>query len=139
MPMPSVKSSSSSRPCAGATTIAPSAPTRVIASAMTVPYSSEAAESEAMYLYCSYEVTGVAISRILATTKADDFSSPRCSATALCPFETNRSPSFTSACVSTVDVVVPSPARESVLIADCSTRLAPMFSQLSDSLVRCWR
>mmetsp|Transcript_7294 Transcript_7294/g.16310 ORF Transcript_7294/g.16310 Transcript_7294/m.16310 type:complete len:214 (-) Transcript_7294:387-1028(-) len=112
--IPSVNSmeSVSSRPIS--TVVDPSTPTLKTASAVVVPMSSEPLEMEAMNLNCSYSVTGVAAFRILSTKKAAVLTSPRWSATELWPFETSRKPARTMACVSTVEVVVPSPALESV-------------------------
>mmetsp|Transcript_33250 Transcript_33250/g.99222 ORF Transcript_33250/g.99222 Transcript_33250/m.99222 type:complete len:496 (+) Transcript_33250:367-1854(+) len=126
MPSETVTSSCISTP--SSMIVAPSRPTLMIASAVWAPSSSELAEMEAICLYCSYVVTGSASSRILAEKKAAAFSSPFCSATALWPDEVSRIPSRMMACVSTVAVVVPSPARESVCDAACSSSLTPTFS-----------
>ncbi|KAL3918984.1 MAG: hypothetical protein SGPRY_005796, partial [Prymnesium sp.] len=51
--------------------------------------------------------------RIFSTKNEAPLIRPLCKAIELAPFATNRKPARTMACVSTVDVVVPSPARES--------------------------
>ena len=60
---------------------------------------------------------------------------PRLSAIGLAPAATLRSPSRTSACASTVAVVVPSPATSSVFLATSLTRSAPSFSYGSSSSI----
>mmetsp|Transcript_12506 Transcript_12506/g.31190 ORF Transcript_12506/g.31190 Transcript_12506/m.31190 type:complete len:403 (+) Transcript_12506:661-1869(+) len=130
--MPSVYSitSCTSRPIS--TVVEPSYPTLKMASATCFPISSEPDDTLAMKAYCSYLSTGIAISRIFETKRRAPWLIPRCSATELAPFATSLSPARTIACVSTVDVVVPSPARESVCCAACSSSLAPTFSSGSE-------
>mmetsp|Transcript_60042 Transcript_60042/g.110000 ORF Transcript_60042/g.110000 Transcript_60042/m.110000 type:complete len:251 (-) Transcript_60042:335-1087(-) len=125
---PSAMDSSSYIPLPASHVSAPSAPTACIASAMSAPISSLFAEREAMFLYCSQVVTGIAILRIFSIKKAAALTRPRCTATELAPFSMNLMPALHIACVSTAAVVVPSPARSSVCEHACKRSLTPTSS-----------
>mmetsp|Transcript_24434 Transcript_24434/g.51158 ORF Transcript_24434/g.51158 Transcript_24434/m.51158 type:complete len:373 (-) Transcript_24434:381-1499(-) len=112
--MPSVYSTESVRPCPSSKMVAPSSPTRSSASASRPPMSQSLHEMAAICWYCSSVVTGLAASLILPTKKRAALYRPLRSAIGLWPADTNLQPSRIIACVSTVAVVVPSPARESV-------------------------
>src|SRR5262245_41506356 len=60
---------------------------------------------------------------------------PRLRSIGFMPAATALAPSLTMACASTVAVVVPSPAMSEVLLATSRTIWAPMFSNLSSSLI----
>mmetsp|Transcript_10155 Transcript_10155/g.17382 ORF Transcript_10155/g.17382 Transcript_10155/m.17382 type:complete len:277 (+) Transcript_10155:784-1614(+) len=85
--MPSVYSTVSASSLPTSSTVEPSPPTRNTASATRAPISSEPVEIVAIDSYCSIVLTGVAASRIFSTKKDAAFTSPRCIATELCPFE----------------------------------------------------
>ena len=72
-------------------------------------------------------------SRCPSTAAATAASMPRLRLSGLAPAATLRRPSRTSACASTVAVVVPSPAMSLVLVATSFTSWAPMFSNGSSS------
>src|SRR6185369_15990912 len=69
-----------------------------------------------------------ALVRRASLTAAEAASMPRFRAVGLAPAATLRRPSRTSACASTVAVVVPSPATSLVLVATSLTSWAPRFS-----------
>src|SRR5437763_3273757 len=68
-----------------------------------------------------------------ATAAFTAASMPRLRPIGLAPAATLRRPSLTSACASTVAVVVPSPATSFVLVATSLTSWAPMFSNGSSN------
>ena len=134
--MPSTTSSSLSRPLASSTVITPSLPTFCMASAIMSPIEiSPLAEI----------VPTCAISSLLFTFLERFSKSPRATLTALSiprlrsigfiPAATDLAPSRTIACVSTVAVVVPSPASSLVREATSRTICAPIFSNLSSSSI----
>mmetsp|Transcript_38045 Transcript_38045/g.89058 ORF Transcript_38045/g.89058 Transcript_38045/m.89058 type:complete len:369 (+) Transcript_38045:784-1890(+) len=126
--IPSEYSTASLSSWPSSTVVDPSMPTLSMASASKPPISQSLHEIAAICWYCSRVDTGIAASRILDTKNGAALSRPLRSAMALAPADTYFRPRCTIACVSTVAVVVPSPARESVLDAACSSRLTPIFS-----------
>ncbi len=116
------------------TVTTPSLPTLSMASAMTDPIASSAAEMAATLAICSLESsTCTACSAMESTAARVAFSMPRLRPIGLAPAVTLRRPSRTSACASTVAVVVPSPATSLVLVATSFTSWAPMFSKMSSN------
>ena len=125
--MPSVKSISSVRVWPSSTIVAPFWPTRLKQFEIVLPIVSEPVAITAMFRRSSSDAIGFAIVLTSAARSFDAFWRPRCSAIGLAPDATSLSPSVTSACVSTVDVVVPSPAFPSVFDATSTTSFAPTF------------
>src|SRR5215213_1237426 len=79
--------------------------------------------------------TGVADASSASDTASADFEMPEPRAIGLAPAATLRRPALTSACASTVAVVVPSPATSLVLVATDFTNWAPRFSNGSSSSI----
>mmetsp|Transcript_24613 Transcript_24613/g.53082 ORF Transcript_24613/g.53082 Transcript_24613/m.53082 type:complete len:370 (-) Transcript_24613:294-1403(-) len=126
--MPSENSTTSVNSCPSSTVVEPSIPTLSMASASNPPISQSLHEMPAICWYCSRVVTGTAASRIFCTKNGAALSRPLRRAIEFAPEATYLTPRCIIACVSTVAVVVPSPARASVRDAACRSRLTPMFS-----------
>src|SRR3954451_15628957 len=132
--MPSTKSSSMPNVFDSSTVTTPSLPTLSMASAITSPMlMSLLAEIDATWAISALSSMSVAWPARASTAAATALSTPRFSAIGLAPAATLRMPSCTSACASTVAVVVPSPAMSFVLVATSFTSCAPMFSKGSSS------
>src|SRR6266536_1538153 len=123
--MPSVNSSSIPKVCDSSTVMTPSLPTLSIASAMVLPISASCAEMAATEAISSLVSRSRAWSRMHSATASTARSMPRLSPSGLAPAATLRSPSCTSACASTVAVVVPSPATSLVLVAISLASVTP--------------
>mmetsp|Transcript_40688 Transcript_40688/g.131750 ORF Transcript_40688/g.131750 Transcript_40688/m.131750 type:complete len:225 (+) Transcript_40688:1034-1708(+) len=126
--IPSTTSSSFSSVLPSCTVMTPSLPTRSIADAMISPISwSELAEMVATFLISSL----VEIILVLALRSASTASTarliPRRRSIGFMPAATALQPSLKMARVSTVAVVVPSPAMSLVLLATWRTSCAPRF------------
>ena len=106
----------------------PSLPTLSIASAITSPISSSAAEMAATRAIWSLPEISVETSLIRSTTWSTAFSTPRFSPSGFAPAATFFRPSRTIVCASTVAVVVPSPATSLVAVATSRTSWAPWFA-----------
>src|SRR4051794_6579506 len=115
------------------TVITPSLPTLSMASAMSSPTSASCAETVATPAMAERSSTGMATLSSAPWTASTAARMPRPSAMGLAPAATLRSPSCTSACASTVAVVVPSPATSLVLVATFLASWAPRFSYGSSS------
>ncbi|VVM35280.1 conserved hypothetical protein protein, partial [Terribacillus sp. AE2B 122] len=115
--------------------ITPSLPTRSIASAISLPTSSSAAEIAATCAIDSLPSIGLEISLSCLTATSTAFSIPRRTPTGFAPEATFLRPSRIIACARTVAVVVPSPAISFVLEATSDTSCAPMFSNASSSSI----
>ncbi len=115
------------------TVTTPSLPTLSMASASTSPMPLSAAELAATCAICSLPSISLASALIDFTAAATAASMPFFNAEGDAPAATLRRPSCTSACASTVAVVVPSPATSLVLVATSLTSCAPMFSKGSSS------
>ena len=110
----------------------PSLPTLSIASAITFPISSSAAEIAATRAICSLPaMSRDCLSRRLSTTWSTAFSIPRRSASGLAPAATFLRPECTIVWASRVAVVVPSPATSLVAVATSRTSCAPWFWKTS--------
>ena len=99
-----------------------------MASAIISPTSSFPAEMAATFAICSLPVTGRLISSIARTAASFAFFIPLRRMMGLAPAAMFFRPSWIKACVSTVAVVVPSPAVSLVLVATSFTNCAPIFS-----------
>ena len=117
--------------CDSSTVTTPSLPTLSIVSAIFSPSSTLSAEIVATCLISSSEVIWVAIPLRASTTSAAACSIPVRTAIELIPIVVCLRPSLKSAWVSTVAVVVPSPATSLVFCATSLMISAPMFSNLS--------
>src|SRR3954452_15873538 len=115
------------------TVITPSLPTLSMASAIRSPTSASWAETVATPAMAERSSTGMATLSSAACTASTAARMPRPSAIGLAPAATLRNPSCTSACASTVAVVVPSPATSLVLVATFFASWAPRFSNGSSS------
>mmetsp|Transcript_61786 Transcript_61786/g.163794 ORF Transcript_61786/g.163794 Transcript_61786/m.163794 type:complete len:206 (+) Transcript_61786:1252-1869(+) len=131
--IPSVKSISSTSVWPSSTIVAPLAPTRLKHVAIVRPIASDPVAIVATFSMSLSSVTGLAIALISAASSFDAFCSPRWRPIGLAPEATSLRPSRTSACVSTVDVVVPSPAFWSVFDATSTSSFAPTFALASSS------
>mmetsp|Transcript_21131 Transcript_21131/g.38360 ORF Transcript_21131/g.38360 Transcript_21131/m.38360 type:complete len:242 (-) Transcript_21131:11-736(-) len=132
--MPSTTSSSLTMVLPSLTVMTPSLPTRSMASAINSPISrSLLAEMVATWVICSLVSTLELISLRLATTLSTARVMPRRRSMGFMPAATALQPSLKMARVSTVAVVVPSPAWSFVLLATCRTSCAPMFINLSEN------
>mmetsp|Transcript_174570 Transcript_174570/g.424717 ORF Transcript_174570/g.424717 Transcript_174570/m.424717 type:complete len:213 (-) Transcript_174570:144-782(-) len=130
--MPSTTSSSSASLRPSATVMTPSRPTRCMASPISEPtVRSELAEMVATCVISSVEVISTERSRSVDSTLSTAACMPRRRSIGFMPAATLLQPSRTMARVSTVAVVVPSPAMSFVLDATWRTSCAPMFSNLS--------
>ncbi len=126
--------SSVSRPLASSTVITPSLPTFFIALAIISPIStSPLAEMVPTCAVSSWVVIFLLCFSSSSTSAATALSTPRLRSIGFMPAATPFNPSRTTACASTIAVVVPSPATSLVLLATSRTICAPMFSNLSVS------
>src|SRR6266568_1216759 len=133
--MPSVNSSSIPKVWDSSTVMTPSLPTLSIASAMVLPISASCAEMAATEAISSLVSRSRAWSRMYSATASTARSMPRLSPSGLAPAATLRSPSCTSACASTVAVVVPSPATSLAIVTPSLVMVgAPHF--LSSTTLR---
>src|SRR5271168_1844572 len=134
--MPSTTSSSVTAVLASSTVITPSLPTFFIASAIILPTDlSPLAEIVATWAISSEDCTFLARRSMSLTTAAAARSMPRLRSIGFIPAATSLRPSFMIEAVSTVAVVVPSPALSLVFEATSRTIWAPMFSNLSSSSI----
>src|SRR6266550_5892003 len=134
--MPSTNSVSNCRPLDSSTVITPSLPTFSMTSAMSSPICLSAAEMVAICAICSFwcsPSTLVDCAFISSTTATTPRSRPRLRSIGFAPAAMFFSPSWTIACASTTEVVVPSPAMSLVLVAASLRSWAPMFSKGSSS------
>ncbi len=134
--MPSTTSNSLSRPLASSTVITPSLPTFSIAWAIIVPM----AVSPLAEIVPTCEISSLDFTFLERFSKSDRAeataaSMPRFRSIGFMPAATALWPSRTMACVSTVAVVVPSPASSLVRDATSRTICAPIFSNLSSSSI----
>ena len=113
----------------------PSLPTFSIASAITSPISSSAAEMAATRAICSLPETSLACERMFSTAWSTAFSMPRRRASGFAPAATFFRPLRTIAWASTVAVVVPSPATSLVAVATSRTSCAPWFWKTSSTSI----
>ena len=90
---------------------------------------------EAVEAICSLVSTSLASLDSSSLTRSTAASMPRLRDIGFAPAATLRRPSRTSACASTVAVVVPSPATSSVFFATSLTSSAPIFSHGSSSSI----
>mmetsp|Transcript_35593 Transcript_35593/g.87560 ORF Transcript_35593/g.87560 Transcript_35593/m.87560 type:complete len:218 (+) Transcript_35593:215-868(+) len=118
---------------ASSSVITPLRPTLAIASEIMLPTSMFPPADTDATLASSSSVTS--LERVLSTLMSSltVVSMPRVSCTGLVPAMTIFMPSVIIAALSTVAVVVPSPARSLVFCAACRTSLAPTFSTGSSS------
>ena len=134
--IPSVNSSSMPKVWPSSTLTTPSLPTFSIASAITLPISSSAAEMAATRAICSLPATSFdCFSRRFSTTSSTAFSMPRRRASGLAPAATFLRPWRTMIWASRVAVVVPSPATSLVAVATSRTSWAPWFSKTSSTSI----
>src|SRR5256885_233351 len=133
--MPSVSSSSRPKVLLSSTVMTPSLPTLSIASAIISPIAVSPAEMDAVEAICSLVSTSLETLDSSSLTRSTAASMPRLSDIGFAPAATLRRPSRTSACASTVAVVVPSPATSSVFLATSLTSSAPIFSHGSSSSI----
>ena len=117
------------------TVMTPSLPTFSMTSAMRLPISASAAEMVATCAICSLVVTGMDIFLICLMRVSTPFSMPFLMERESAPAAMFLKPPVTSACASTVAVVVPSPHLSLVLLAASLTSCAPMFSKGSLSSI----
>ena len=132
--MPSLCSISISSPLDSSTSMTPSLPTSLRASAILLPTSSLCALMVAT-LTQSLSLTSVLAFLSSVTTAWTARSIPRFMNIGLVPVVTLFIPALTSSFASKVAVVVPSPAASLVLLAASLTSWAPMFSNLSSSSI----
>src|SRR3954449_12904097 len=133
--MPSVNSRSMPNVWPSSTFTTPSLPTLSIASAMTAPISSSAAEMAATRAIWSLPEISLDCLRMSSTTWSTAFSMPRFRASGLAPAATFLRPWRTMAWASTVAVVVPSPATSLVAVATSRPSWAPWFSKTSSTSI----
>src|SRR6056297_586806 len=134
--MPSTTSSSVSSDLASSTVITPSLPTFSIALAIMAPMSTSPLEEMVPTCAISCEVSTLRERPLMSlTTAATAMSMPRFRSIGFMPAAMALMPSRTIAWVSTVAVVVPSPAMSEVFEATSRTIWAPMFSNLSASSI----
>ena len=117
------------------TVITPSLPTFSIASAMSSPISSSAAEIVATWAMDSFLSISLLCSFSASTAFSTAFRMPFLISIGLAPAATFFKPSLTIACASKVAVVVPSPATSLVFVATSLTSCAPMFSKGSSTSI----
>mmetsp|Transcript_12870 Transcript_12870/g.42996 ORF Transcript_12870/g.42996 Transcript_12870/m.42996 type:complete len:219 (-) Transcript_12870:25-681(-) len=130
--MPSTTSNSFSSVLPSLTVMTPSLPTRSMASEMSSPISrSEFAEMVATCAISSLVEMGFDISSSFSMTTSHANWMPRRRSIGFMPAATALQPSEKMARVSTVAVVVPSPATSLVLFATWRTNCAPMFMKRS--------
>ncbi len=96
---------------------------------------SSAAEIEATCAISFLPSTGMDSERMYSTTASVPLSIPCLSCMGLAPAARFLSPSLTTACASTVAVVVPSPATSLVRVAASLSSCAPMFSKGFSSVI----
>src|SRR5580704_16411166 len=134
--MPSTTSSSVSAVFASSTVITPSLPTFFIASAIILPTAlSPLAEIVPTWAISSDDCTFLERRSMSLTTAAAARSMPRLRSIGFIPAATSLRPSLMIEAVSTVAVVVPSPALSLVFEATSRTIWAPIFSNLSSSSI----
>src|SRR5215210_3831653 len=133
--MPSVNSRSIPKVCDSSTLTTPSLPTLSMASAMTLPISSERALIAPTRDISSFPLMSVACSLMASTAAATALCMPARRMTGFAPAATFLRPSCTMICARTVAVVVPSPATSLVLVATSLTSCAPWFSKMSSSSI----
>mmetsp|Transcript_21841 Transcript_21841/g.49382 ORF Transcript_21841/g.49382 Transcript_21841/m.49382 type:complete len:233 (-) Transcript_21841:66-764(-) len=132
--IPSTTSSSLISVLPSFTVMTPSRPTRSMASAMSSPISrSLFALMVATWVIRSLDSTFSEISPRVFTTDSTAIWIPRRRSMGFMPAATALHPSEKIALVSTVAVVVPSPAVSLALLATCRTSWAPMFSKASSN------
>mmetsp|Transcript_3352 Transcript_3352/g.15497 ORF Transcript_3352/g.15497 Transcript_3352/m.15497 type:complete len:385 (-) Transcript_3352:353-1507(-) len=132
--IPSTTSSSFSSVLPSATVMTPSLPTFSMARAMRSPISrSPLAEMVPTCAISSVVEMSLALLLSSATTLSTAAWIPRRRSMGFMPAATDLHPSLKMALVSTVAVVVPSPATSLVADATCFTRLAPRFMNLSEN------
>ncbi len=134
--MPSTTSSSFSKPEPSSTVITPSLPTFSIALAIRSPITvSELAEMEPTWAIAFWSLQGLDSFLTSSTAAATALSMPRLRSIGFMPAATAFMPSRIRPWVSTVAVVVPSPATSEVLEATSLTICTPMFSKRSFSSI----
>src|SRR3954468_20640161 len=133
--MPSVNSRSMPNVWPSSTFTTPSLPTLSIASAITSPISSSAAEMAATRAIWSLPEISFACSRMFSTAWSTAFSMPRRRASGFAPAATFFRPLRTICWASTVAVVVPSPATSLVAVATSRTSCAPWFWKTSSTWI----
>src|SRR3954468_10833382 len=133
--MPSVNSRSMPKVWPSSMLTTPSLPTLSMASAMTSPISSSAAEMAATRAICSLPAISVDCLPIESTISSTAASIPRLSASGLAPAATFFRPSRTMGWARTVGVVVPSPATALVAVATSRTSWAPWFWKTSSTSI----
>src|SRR6185312_3141102 len=99
-----------------------------MASATISPICSSRDDTVATCAIAFLSLIGAADASRASETASAAFPMPVPSSIGLAPAATRRNPAFTSACASTVAVVVPSPATSLVLVATDFTSWAPRFS-----------
>ena len=109
--------------------ITPSLPTFSIASAINLPTSSLPEETAATCAIASFESTTLEMLCNSSTAAFVANSIPRRIPIGFAPAVTFFKPSRTIACVRTVSVFVPSPAKSFVFEATSETNFAPIFSK----------
>ena len=133
--IPSTTSDSMPNDCDSSTVTTPSFPTFPIALAIMVPISSDSADIVATCFISSDFLISLALARSASTTAFAAASMPSRMPIAFTPLLVCLSPSSMIAWVSTTAVVVPSPAISLVLFATSFTISAPIFSNLSGSVI----
>ena len=113
----------------------PSLPTASMTLAIISPISRDSAAIIATWAISSWEEILLEFFLSASITSSLAASIPRRIPTGLMPVSTNFKPSRTSACIITVEVVVPSPATSFVFSATCLISSAPRFSNLSLSSI----
>ena len=117
------------------TVITPSAPTVSIASEISLPMVSSAAEFAATLAIACLPLMGWDSSFKPSTAASVAAAMPFFSTMGFAPAARLRRPSRIIACASRVAVVVPSPATSLVLVETSFTSCAPMFSKGSSSSI----
>ena len=123
--MPSTRSSSMPNVFDSSTVMTPSLPTLSMASAISSPISSSAAEMPATWAMSSFDSTSRDWFFSASTAASTPASIPRFRPIGLAPAATLRRPCLTMAWASTVAVVVPSPADVVGLLRDFLHELGP--------------
>src|SRR3712207_5970966 len=139
--MPSVNSRSIPKVCDSSTLTTPSLPTLSMASAMTLPTSSERAEMAPTLEISSLPLISLDWPLMASTAASTACSMPLLKMTGFAPAATFFKPSRTIVCARTVAVVVPSPAMSLVLVATSLTPAhgMPSFRQLLAAVTDAWR
>ena len=133
--IPSTTSSVVPRVLDSSTVMTPSLPTFSIASAMSSPISLSFAETEATCAMDALSSTVLAAAFRFSTAASTAPAIPLLRIIGLAPAVTFLKPSLMMLCVSSVAVVVPSPATSFVFVATSLTSCAPMFSTWSSSSI----